>query len=252
MLKEYLKNPDSFILGIVGKENLNQYDIYKYVDFFRFMEIMKTNALSITKISKWEDVYENWFTKCRIHSETGYVDFSRFQNMTFGSCWSFQYNTDAMWRIYSHDRNGIRIKTKIDKYMRAMISKADESSEFKRVYSGVVAYRKKKDIEDIIKKTNARVALERPESYVVNNCLVKRSEFSHEREFRFIALFKTERKEDYISIAIDPNDIIESVMFDPRISDAEFGIRKSVLRDIGYTKTITKSHLYSLPDYKIE
>jgi hypothetical protein len=133
--------------------------------------------------------------------------------------------------------------------MRSIIYGIQEDKNLEKCYSGVVDYYSKNELEKIARKQSQALIDRNIKSIAINSLLQKRNEFLHEQEFRFIVLLKKEVKDKkHICIEIEPNELIETIMFDPRIDDTEYDILKSVLRKLDYKGGIYKSKMYT---YKI-
>ena len=72
------------------------------MDFSRIVELFESRELSFARPSSWDDPYERVLQ--HKHSEQFYAQ-----------CWSKKAVSDAMWRIYSSERRGLRIRTSRDK-----------------------------------------------------------------------------------------------------------------------------------------
>jgi hypothetical protein len=91
--------------------NLSEKDfdrpIYRILPMNRLIEILLNKELAFPKVNLWEVVYENFFLKAYSNEIAGFKeDIERY----FGQCWSFIKDSDALWRIYSNDKQSVRIK----------------------------------------------------------------------------------------------------------------------------------------------
>lgn len=83
---------------------------------------------------------------------------------------------------------------------------------------------------------------------------VKRKEFEHENEVRLIRYVENDEYDLSKSVykyEINPFEIFEELLFDPRHPDRYFEKDKEILREIGYKGEIQKSNLYQLPKLKV-
>ena len=158
-------------------------------------------------------------------------------------------DSDAMWRIYSQDKESVRIKTSVIK----MINVLDQTRGMSWYVPqfGAVDYKKTDEIVDWMNK-----ALDGGSGRLLgaftDSLFIKRSEFAHENEVRFI-ISKPAGEENlsypnvfssHINLEIDPHSFIEEVALDPRLSDEDFEDRKTLLSSITRCIPIVKSDLY--------
>ncbi|ENA1764020.1 hypothetical protein ABF173_001114 [Flavobacterium psychrophilum] len=89
---------------------------------------------------------------------------------------------------------------------------------------------------------------------LANSLLFKRNAFKHENEVRLIynSKFKGCENSDIFSYRINPLELIDNIIFDPRIEYAEFKRHKKNLKEFRFDKKIVKSILYHIPDFKIK
>src|SRR5690242_11445926 len=90
--------------------------IYRIFNKNRFVEMLKTKSNGLVHPSKWDDPFENFFLKCSAKDKEGRaVSLEPLHRSWFGQCWTTNEDSDAMWRIYSHDQKGVRVGTTIRK-----------------------------------------------------------------------------------------------------------------------------------------
>ena len=243
--KAYYYN--SFFSKIVEKN----YDvpIYRFIPLDRLFQILDNKQLTISQTKLWEDTYENFLTKARFkigNISTSLID---FLPAFYGQCWTLQKETDALWRIYSNDKKGIRIKTKIHKLLGSSLNEIDSIHFSTRVrVIGQVSYMTKFQINNWIKTENKKFI---NAETLLKSLFIKRKEFNHEKEVRLI-IHKNINREDelkgiehkYIQLNIEPNEFIEEITFDPRIDDKVFQTYKNVILKMGFKNPINKSELY--------
>jgi hypothetical protein len=89
---------------------------------------------------------------------------------------------------------------------------------------------------------------------LANSLLFKRKAFKHENEVRLIynSKFKGYKNSDIFKYRINPLELIDDIVFDPRIEYAEFKRHKKNLEEFRFDKRIVKSILYHIPDFKIK
>ena len=227
--------------------------IYQILPVKYLLKILRNQSLRFNNIViSWEDPYELFLLKQKIHIEGRgeSVCNTRLLYNYYGQCWSLQRESDAMWRIYSRDREGVRIKTSVLK----MIKVLDQTRGMMWTCPlfGRVSYHTQNEISDWINMVSENGSGNMYSSFS-ESLFIKRSEFEHENEVRFIILNGNLENDpvpknvhsDHIEMPIDPYDFIEEIALDPRLSDDDFLDRKTVLSSICKNIPISKSDLYA-------
>jgi hypothetical protein len=226
------------------------YPVYRIFPFESLLEMINNQKLTLVKTRMWEDPYENFLLKCNVSLKNSTpVDLKNLQEQIFGQCWTLYPETDAFWRIYSHNINGVRIKTTVRKLLDVIFD--DHSySTLTSAFIGKVRYDTQQNIssflsnpsylESIIHDTTGRG--------MIDAQLMKRSEFEHEKEVRL--LFQVDSssphiQNDIMRFDIDPNDLIDDIMFDPRINNRNENIYRQTIQRLGFNNPVLKSQLYS-------
>ena len=188
-------------------ENLDKEDeLCRYFSFESFVNLIETKMLTFTKVSNWEDPWENELSRYKLKSngeikDTGYSADQYF----FGQCWTEKIESDAMWRIYSENKSGVKVKTKI-KNLKAI------SNTRRLGVEKVVYFSNWKELPDLTKNDNSRY----------QTVKYKRSAFSHEEEVRFIVHPQdTTDGNDYhetshINLPVNITEFIKEIEIDPR------------------------------------
>ncbi len=224
--------------------------VYRIFSKYRFFELIETKELVLVRPSRWDDPFENFILKCVVEDQDGTkIGLSEIEKRWYGQCWSFRSESDAMWRIYSPNKDGIRVKTTIKKL--ATILWEDESSLSPLSYFiGKVQYLPREDIEKFIQNTSFEsLTVGGQNDRFAETLLTKRTEFDHEYELRILA-FNAENNpraqgETFI-IPINPNELIDEVCIDPRISDNEVEKIKEDVLSKGFVNTIIQSDMYKV------
>lgn len=73
--------------------------------------------------------------------------------------------------------------------------------------------------------------------------------FDHEQEFRIVYITKESKQfeNNVIEFSIDPNDLIQKITLDSRITTRAFKTFAQTFKELGYHGEIAQSQLYSLP-----
>jgi hypothetical protein len=154
-----------------------------------------------------------------------------------------------MWRIYSPDKKGIRIRTTIDSLLFGLTFALAETPMTEPCI-GRVSYKSEKKI---LESTKNAFGVDGRLTYgaLFNSLLIKRKAFIHENEVRLLYLDKNYDlpNEDLFKYEIDPHQLISQVMIDLRISYEEFKkIKSRIIKKTGYKGEIKRSLLYRLPE----
>ncbi len=81
--------------------------LYRITGYERLVETLRTDDWYFAHPSTWEDPYE-----VRIHNS--------LSPLLFAQCWCRRGVSDAMWRIYSPNNLGVRIRTQADRLKPAL------------------------------------------------------------------------------------------------------------------------------------
>ena len=226
--------------------------LYRIFSLQRFLESLERKALTLVNPSLWEDPFENFIHQ---YFKKVYSDPSRvmrwYGGNLVGQCWTLHRETDAMWRIYSPDKNGVKVRVNSNALLEGLWSSHGNLSASTCCYLGKVSYQTKKELSKIINNPNLEHNLMQDDTAYKRALflLQKRNEFSHEKEARLIYEFTSNqqlRDNQYYDVSIDPNALYEQIVLDPRMSDTEFKMYKSGIKALGYKGRITQSSLYNL------
>lgn len=211
--------------------------------------MFETRKNTLVKPKLWEDTFENFVLKSKLKFLDGSVITLDTHERLYGQCWTISNASDAMWRIYSHDKKSIRIRTTVGKLLSSL-SIANANGAMKEACIGKVEYKSEAQIMALAKKAFTRNA-QMTFGSLFRTLLVKRKAFEHEKEVRLIQLDWGNElpKNDIFSYEIDPHELITQIMIDPRTSYQDFEIMKDDIRKkTGYEGDIKRSLLYRLPE----
>ena len=201
--------------------------LYRYVALEAFLAFIETKRTVLTNINIWDDKWEVILSKIPNVDEEGNPDppLYSFHQELFAQSWSLVDESDAMWRIYSPNRNGLRLQSSVAKF--SLIDGV------KRSYLGEVVYFE--TVQELL-----TLAKSRRSSF--HEALFKRTAFQHEREVRLLThaqfLEEFEPGSTHISLSLDPSAFIEGIAIDPRAEDWY------VAAIVGYCK---KAELHCMP-----
>jgi hypothetical protein len=218
--------------------------IYRIFPVHRFIEILNENKLTLVKPHKWDDPFENALLKSAF-DVSGEIVGIEAKDSVYGQCWTQHRETDAMWRIYSHNKDGIRLSTTPRKLLDALKSSVFNRHPELSCFIGKVQY---KNQVELIKALGSISLLNTNGSGLAESLLYKRREFSHEKEVRLIHIGEDGKcSSDIFKFEINPNLLFDRILFDPRMDEST---RKNHIKDIrklGCTTELKRSKLYDSP-----
>lgn len=227
--------------------NIKDQYIYRIISVDRLIELFSNEQNVLVSPKKWEDPFENFILKSKARLPSGeIVDFG-FRDNFFGQCWTQHKASDAMWRIYSPESNGVRIRTTIPKLAYSLASRLQPWQDM-QCFIGKVKYLSNKKMigfaNTIFKgKIN-------PEAYeLAKTLLIKRPAFRHENELRLLYFEKENGKSRSIyKYDIDPHDLIDQIMIDPRQDYSDFQkVKADIKSKTNFKGRILRSLLYAPP-----
>ena len=201
--------------------------IYRIFTLDRFKELITSNELVLVNPEMWDDPFENFFLKANaIDGQGNTVDFSNLREMWYGQCWTKNEDTDAMWRIYSPDKNGVRISTTVRKLFDAIYNEDDKFASLK-YFIGKVDYGTKDELNDFMNKNSFwNIAIGGQNDGFAKLLCIKREAFKHESEVRILVNENDEEESKKLNglykIKIDKNILIDDICLDPRLTKAEY------------------------------
>lgn len=235
-----------------SKKPLTEKQLYRVFSIERLLELFTKKELVLVKPSAWDDPFENYILNATAVNESGRNLTFDIREHVYGQCWSETRESDAMWRIYSPHCTGVKIRTTIGKLYNSL--KINELPNSHMLYLGKVDY---KNQTELVKHAQNRVEMQ---NHLMNNgkegfaktLLFKRREFSHENEVRIICVYeKLIQDEDNFRITINPFELVDQIVFDPRIDIELFKVYQSHFKKIGFTGSVIRSTLYELPKFKV-
>lgn len=218
--------------------------VYRVVPLKRFYDLFGNKQNVLVRPSKWEDPFENFILNAPARLSDGTIVSFGFNNDFYGQCWTKLTSSDALWRIYSPDKTGVRLRTTVRKLLTTLQAPLDEWAQ-EQAFIGKVLYLGQKKLVAFGNKVfrdglNSRALAE--------TLLVKRIAFRHEREVRLLYFEKYKAQKDIYAYPVDPHALIDQVMLDPRILRADADAKKDEIRKrTGFKGNILHSLLYAPP-----
>lgn len=221
--------------------------VYRIMSLERLIDLFESKENVLVSPSKWEDTFENFILKSKVKLSTGEtVDYNMHKSV-FGQCWTLHTASDAMWRIYSPNKEGVRIKSTVGDLLAAIYQSHQPHPEL-RCCIGKVGYKKSKELLWHANNTfdESGISVEK----LFHSLLLKRLPFEHEKEVRLLWQSWDESldTEETYRYKVDPNQIVKEIMIDPRRSYEEFKlIRLIIQRSTSFKGPIKRSLMYQLP-----
>lgn len=209
--------------------------LYRIMRFERVVQMFERNELTFLKPLLWEDPYETHFKHADLDS-------------VFAQCWCAKGVSDAMWRIYSPDRTGIRISTST-KLLRSAVAAEAALAGFDYIERGV-EYLPPVRLRSRISALKKKLANSSSDSLASDCLFLKREAFDHEHEYRVVLSPKAEssHRSEIIAVPCDPHKFVDSILIDPRapkeLADAFIYYFKN---KIGFKRRVQSSALYRVP-----
>lgn len=222
--------------------------IYRIYTFERFKELVTTKTNGLVNPAKWDDPFENFFLKQNaITSDGELVSLAPLYDSWYGQCWTKHRDSDAMWRIYSPNKDGIRVATTIRKLFSSFYDVNDKFASLKFLI-GTVEYVERSEIEKFLEHTSFIDLAHGGQPHKLARTLcIKRPEFSHESEVRLLFCDNDNHGKNKVAIfPFNPDAILDEVAIDPRLRPDQFEKMKNEIMSLGCTIPIIQSDLYQI------
>ena len=195
--------------------------------------MLQTGEWYFAHPSTWEDPYE-----VRVKNN--------LSNALFAQCWCRKGVSDAMWRIYSQDKLGIRIRINKDRLRDALF----EATQHRNIGFRISKIRYINELEYATITAQNRLELERRVTFIRASAhlYLKRPAFEHEAETRVVVADLSQAIDfnpKSFKIKLDTRKLIETVLVDPRAPDEYVEAYKYYLKDkLKFPGSVRKSSLY--------
>ncbi|WP_144400039.1 DUF2971 domain-containing protein [Geobacter pickeringii] len=236
------------IVGVTSllPDDLESKDIYRILSFDHLAEWFETQKFALLSPSKWEDPFEKYLME-KIFPDEGNLRYQK--GRMYGLCFSKVGISDALWKIYSPNQLGIRIKT--SPLLLANAISTAPALAVGRTYIGSVNYFSTNKITNEAKALKSRIETKLETQDVAKIMLLKRNAFSHEKEIRIIHLtYNIGPRVEVLPFDIDPHTAIKSIVIDPRATEQRVKALTKYFRELcGYKGSIAQSTLYQIPNF---
>ena len=235
--------------NVLDIDDLDQ-KIYRIFSIKRFIQLMRSKELVLVNPSKWDDPFENFFLQANaIDSNGQIVSLEELANSWYGQCWTYNKESDALWRIYSHQKDGIRVSTTIRKLFSSFWNEEDVFSGLK-YFIGKVSYHPRCKIESFMRNISFEdIAIGGQNNGFAELLCIKRPEFSHEKEVRVLINDIGDNKIGKNGCYRQPFDytkVFNDICLDPRLDKNCYIKIRDKFRSMGCPIPITQSELYKV------
>lgn len=204
-------------------DSLSSNSVYRYSSIAEAILLCR-GKVSFAKPDNWPDKYEGHLVRALFSDGAPYS-----KTVPFVKCFSIEYSSEAMWRVYASSgglvRMGIRIPNLIEGLKKCVLPFPA------KIYLGRVRYMEAFNMRKAIEE----IATSYPKK-VMNNAmsalLMKRSGFSFENELR-VAIFpsKNNNLQEVITLEGFPIESISRMLIDPYLSKWQADLLGSIFVD---------------------
>lgn len=217
--------------------------VWRYMDFAKFISLLATSKLFLTRVDNLEDKFEGSVSELnllyreiipqgipvkainsykKLISERGNINKSLKEKMAV-NCWHLnEYESAAMWKLYSYSNGGIAIQSTFESLKSSIV---DE----KIIFIGLVNYLDYQN--DFINDGNIFIPF-----------FTKRKSFIHERELRVLfSSLKDEIKNGGVFVEVDLKIMIDKVYISPYSPKWHEDLIESLIHKYGYDFTVVHS-----------
>ncbi|MEW5675107.1 hypothetical protein ABGT15_02220 [Flavobacterium enshiense] len=212
--------------------------IWKYMDLSKFLDILISGKMFMSRSDKFEDQYEGTFSEPTFEeikkiSENNpkFLDYykSHRENVVISSWHTNEYESFAMWQVFTKNNEGLAIQSTVGRLKEALALERNFEQ-----YIGEVNYIDYK--KELI-----------PFDDVFFPFLFKRKSFQYENEVRVISDVTAQNLtiNDGLKISVDINKLIETIYIHPKSENWYKKLVIEVVSKLGFDFTIEKSDLES-------
>lgn len=212
--------------------------VWKYLDLSKFLDLLLSQKLFMSRSDKFEDQYEGTFSeptfeeikKLSINNPDFLNYYKTHREKVAISSWHInEYESFAMWQIFTQNSEGLAIQSTVKRLQNALVPEKNYKQ-----YIGEVNYidYKKEYI---------------PFDDLFFPFLFKRKSFQYEREVRIITdvTENTVKLNDGLKINVDITQLIEKIYIHPKSENWYKNLVIQLVKQLGFDFEIEKSDLES-------
>ena len=212
--------------------------VWKYLDLSKFLDLLLSQRLFMSRSDKFEDQYEGTFSeptfeeikKLSQHNPEFLKFYKERREKVVISSWHInEYESFAMWQIFTQNNEGLAIQSTVGRLQAAL--QADTTYQQSIGEVNYIDYKK----EHI------------PFDDMFFPFLFKRKSFIYEREIRIIcdASARVNPVNEGLNISININDLIEKIYIHPKSENWYKKLVIELLKRLDFDFLIEKSDLES-------
>ena len=212
--------------------------VWKYLDLSKFLDLLLSQKLFMSRSDKFEDQYEGTFSeptfeeikKLSEHNPEFLKFYKERREKVVISSWHInEYESFAMWQIFTQNNEGLAIQSTVGRLQAAL--QADTSYQQSIGEVNYIDYKK----EHI------------PFDDMFFPFLFKRKSFIYEREIRIIcdASSRVNPVKEGLNISVNINDLIEKIYIHPKSENWYKKLVIGLLKKLDFDFLIEKSDLES-------
>lgn len=212
--------------------------VWKYLDLSKFVDLLLNRQLFMSRSDKFEDQYEGTFSEptfeeikklCIDNPE--FLDFykSRRKQVVISSWHLNEYESFAMWQIFTQKNEGLAIQSTLGRLQTALIPEKKYEQHIGEV--NYIDYKK----EYI------------PFDHAFFPFLFKRKSFQYEKEIRIISDVSKHNLtiDNGLKIDVDIDQLIEKIYIHPKSENWYKNLVIELVKRLGFNFEIEKSDLES-------
>ena len=212
--------------------------VWKYLDLSKFLDLLLSRKLFMSRSDKFEDQYEGTFSeptyeeikKIAVNNPEFLHYYKSHREKVAISSWHInEYESYAMWQIFTQNSEGLAIQSTVNRLKNAFDSETQHQQ-----YIGEVNYidYKKEYI---------------PFDDMFFPFLFKRKSFQYEREVRIITDVSGSniKLNEGLKINVDINQLIEKIYIHPKSENWYKNLVIQLVEQLGFDFKIEKSDLES-------
>lgn len=222
----------------ISLPNDNETIVWKYLDLSKFLDMLLSRQLFMSRSDKFEDQYEGTFSeptfdeikKIAANNPKFLDNYKSHREKVVISSWHInEYESFAMWQIFTQNTEGLAIQTTIGRLKEALLPEKKTEQ-----YIGSVNYIDYK--KEFI-----------PFDDTFFPFLFKRKSFQYEREIRIISdVSNTNLKIDNgLKVDVNLNQLIEKIYIHPKSENWYKNLVIELVSKLGFDFEIEKSDLES-------
>ena len=245
--------PDNELVRILINEERYNLDtrIYRVFRMDHFKDLIFSSKLVLVNPTHWDDPFENFVLKTTVIDSEGTSSLGTLYKTWYGQCWTDNgQETEALWRIYSPGKDGIRVATTIRSLLNLVVDRSEPFWTLK-YFLGKVEYFTREEIETFINGTTFLDIIGGGQNKMLAKLFcVKREEFQHEQEIRLMLCdvdhSNLEENEGLYRKTIDCRKLIDGIVVDPRMDQETFEELEQFIRKEGLSTPVSQSELYKI------